>query len=829
MRLVRRDAQLDLIERHLTAARRGGGGAVLVTGSPGTGKSALLRAFAERAGDSGALVLDASASPAETDLPFGVAGQLLSGAGRDAGHHRTEPPPPRSPARPVVPGKPGDDPAVLHEVLRELAATAPVVVLVDDAHHMDEVSARCLLYVCGRLAANRILLVMSGPPRPRSRPPLPLPLAELLRHPRCTPVPLAPLDEDGVAAFLTASPGGAADLPTARRLAPDWHRFTGGNPRLLCGLLDDHRDCEPVRPSRPVAGTAFRRAVTGCLRGAGDPAVSAARALAVLADAATLTLLARLLELPERAVGPCLAELDAIGLLDGGRLRHEGVRAAVLEELSARESNRLHTTAGRMLYENGAEPASVARHLVAADTAGGGPGPAWAVPLLAEAARHAMSSGGARQAAEFLRTAHRAGGHEAAGLLTALARAEWEADPAAVIRHLPALGRTLAGARWQTAEDTAGAMGLLLWHGRPAEVARALPETPRPDGADGADGTGGVDGAGGVGGPAAALAYVYPGTGVGPYPYDGSGERPSRHSPHSPHSPHSLHSPYPPYFPYDDRGDARDADGMAELRDEAAERVLASIVYDHAPPAPVAAVLSALLHTGETGRAARWCGLTAGGDRTGATTARRAVAAAAAAVVHGRTGAYDIASGHAERALSLMSPGAWGVAIGMPLSAAVLAATRRGAHEEAVRWLRVPVPAAMFRTRAGLHYLLARGHHQLAVGRPKAALGDFHACRDVLSGWRPELRGAVDWDTPAADALRALRGEDTGNGDPIAGLTDAERRVAVLAADGCTNRAIAARLYVTTSTVEQHLTRVYRKLCVKSRGDLAHLVTARPH
>ncbi|MFE7618595.1 AAA family ATPase [Streptomyces sp. NPDC057496] len=817
MRLVRRDAQLDLIERHLTAARRGGGGAVLVTGSPGTGKSALLRAFAERAGDSGALVLDASASPAETDLPFGVVGQLLSGAGRDAGRHRPEPSAPRSPARPIVPGNPGDDPAVLHEALRELAVTAPVVVLVDDAHHMDEVSARCLLYVCGRLAANRVLLVMSGPPRPHSRPPLPLPLAELLRHPRCTPVPLVPLDEDGVAAFLAASPGGAADLPTARRLAPDWHRFTGGNPRLLCGLLDDHRDCEPVRPSRPVAGTAFRRAVTGCLRGAGDPAVSAARALAVLADAATLTLLARLLELPERAVGPCLAELDAIGLLDGGRLRHEGVRAAVLEELSVRESNRLHTTAGRMLYENGAEPASVARHLVAADTAGGGPSPAWAVPLLAEAARHAMSSGGARQAAEFLRTAHRAGGHEAAGLLTMLARAEWEADPAAVIRHLPVLGRTLVGTRRQTAEDAAGAMGLLLWHGRPAEVARALSGARRPGGADGADGsggTGGVDGTGGLDGPAAALAYVYPGTGVGPYPYDGSGERPS------------------PSPPSNNRGDGafpRDADDMAGLRDEAAERVLASIVYDHAPPAPVAAVLSALLHTGETGRAARWCGLTADGDRTGATTARRAVAAAAAAVVHGRTGAYDIASGHAERALSLMSPGAWGVAIGMPLSAAVLAATRRGAHEEAVRWLRVPVPAAMFRTRAGLHYLLARGHHQLAVGRPKAALGDFHACRDVLSGWRPELRGAVDWDTPAADALRALRGEDAGNGDPIAGLTEAERRVAVLAADGCTNRAIAARLYVTTSTVEQHLTRVYRKLCVKSRGDLAHLVAARSH
>ncbi|MCM3883320.1 LuxR family transcriptional regulator [Frankia sp. R82] len=51
-------------------------------------------------------------------------------------------------------------------------------------------------------------------------------------------------------------------------------------------------------------------------------------------------------------------------------------------------------------------------------------------------------------------------------------------------------------------------------------------------------------------------------------------------------------------------------------------------------------------------------------------------------------------------------------------------------------------------------------------------------------------------------------------------LTDAERRVAALAALGHTNGEIADRLYVTTSTVEQHLTRVYRKLNVRSRADL---------
>jgi DNA-binding CsgD family transcriptional regulator len=51
-------------------------------------------------------------------------------------------------------------------------------------------------------------------------------------------------------------------------------------------------------------------------------------------------------------------------------------------------------------------------------------------------------------------------------------------------------------------------------------------------------------------------------------------------------------------------------------------------------------------------------------------------------------------------------------------------------------------------------------------------------------------------------------------------LTDSERRVASLASIGYTNREIAGRLYVTASTVEQHLTRVFRKLDVKRREEL---------
>ncbi|MFF3426900.1 LuxR C-terminal-related transcriptional regulator [Streptomyces sp. NPDC002602] len=51
-------------------------------------------------------------------------------------------------------------------------------------------------------------------------------------------------------------------------------------------------------------------------------------------------------------------------------------------------------------------------------------------------------------------------------------------------------------------------------------------------------------------------------------------------------------------------------------------------------------------------------------------------------------------------------------------------------------------------------------------------------------------------------------------------LSDSERKVAALAANGYTNREISLRLFITKSTVEQHLTRVYRKLRVAGRDEL---------
>ncbi|WP_331754629.1 AAA family ATPase (plasmid) [Streptomyces sp. NBC_00012] len=82
---------------------------------------------------------------------------------------------------------------------------------------------------------------------------------------------------------------------------------------------------------------------------------------------------------------------------------------------------------------------------------------------------------------------------------------------------------------------------------------------------------------------------------------------------------------------------------------------------------------------------------------------------------------------------------------------------------------------------------------------------------------------------PLSKELMAASGDFSGFGgfepapvgaDGITSLTGSERRVAALAVMGCTNREIAGKLHITASTVEQHLTRVYRKLNVKRRKDL---------
>ncbi len=88
-----------------------------------------------------------------------------------------------------------------------------------------------------------------------------------------------------------------------------------------------------------------------------------------------------------------------------------------------------------------------------------------------------------------------------------------------------------------------------------------------------------------------------------------------------------------------------------------------------------------------------------------------------------------------------------------------------------------------------------------------------------------EQAGARPWARRAQDELRAAG--ESGQAPPVAvldALTPQELRIAGLVADGLSSKQIAARLFLSPRTVEYHLYKIYPKLGIGSRTELARLV-----
>jgi DNA-binding CsgD family transcriptional regulator len=111
--------------------------------------------------------------------------------------------------------------------------------------------------------------------------------------------------------------------------------------------------------------------------------------------------------------------------------------------------------------------------------------------------------------------------------------------------------------------------------------------------------------------------------------------------------------------------------------------------------------------------------------------------------------------------------------------------------------------------------LMVAGEALRRLGERRRAAETFEAAEAIFT-----QLGAEVWRRRAMDEV--VRARPRPRSDRT--LTAAESRVAALVAAGRTNREVAAELFTTVGTVEVHLTRVYRKLGLRSRTELARRV-----
>ena len=127
----------------------------------------------------------------------------------------------------------------------------------------------------------------------------------------------------------------------------------------------------------------------------------------------------------------------------------------------------------------------------------------------------------------------------------------------------------------------------------------------------------------------------------------------------------------------------------------------------------------------------------------------------------------------------------------------------------------------------GYSYPLERARTLLCKGsahrQPKQKRGARDALEEALAIL--EGLGAPLWAEKARAELRRISGRRRASEEE---LTEMEERVAALAAEGRSNKEIAAELFVSVHTVSAHLSQAYRKLGIKSRAELATRLAVAP-
>ena len=231
--LIERESELAVLGDLLEAAAGGRGGAVLIEGEAGIGKTRLLELARARASATGARVLYATADEIEANVPLAGARVLLGRAARGI--------PPDGPSRlgllalegalpdPTGPGSRSDE--VVHAlwwVIVELADEQPLALFLDDAQWADGLTLGLLRMAARRAGELPLGLVVAA--RPAAAGQRHAVLAAERGFVRLEP---APLSVAGTARLVEAVLGRPQSVE-----AVAWARAaTGGNPLYLWELI----------------------------------------------------------------------------------------------------------------------------------------------------------------------------------------------------------------------------------------------------------------------------------------------------------------------------------------------------------------------------------------------------------------------------------------------------------------------------------------------------------------------------------------------------------------------------------------------------------------
>ncbi|MEV6318593.1 AAA family ATPase [Streptomyces sp. NPDC051776] len=367
--LAGRSLEMQELEFAIARASSGLGRAVLLEGEPGIGKTALLRAAAFRARETGLRVLFGSAEELEQRLPLAAIGrclgidtawadpQLRALARQIRGEGRPD----------VIPGREADFAKVeaILALLDDWCSQGPVAVLLDDLQWADA-GTLTVLHQLGKSLHSLPLVLITA-----MRPVVGGELVQL-RHSLvgrgAVLLEVGPLSEHAisqVARDLLGAPAG----PTLLHLLRD----ATGNPLFvteILGALERERaihiaDALVETEAGTVPGS-LASAIVGRLDWASPEALELLRTASLLGSGFTVAELATVTGKPAADLVPSVLEVVRYGLLRerAERLvfRHDLIRQALYESIPAHAP--AHRAVGRALARSGGAVERVAEHLL---------------------------------------------------------------------------------------------------------------------------------------------------------------------------------------------------------------------------------------------------------------------------------------------------------------------------------------------------------------------------------------------------------------------------------------------------------------------------------